>query len=192
MFKPLITLSLFLSLSACAENSPNKSSEKQTNPIAAQNWSAMSYADWNRKLNISDKCPAKFDGNSKRFVNIRALNDSASLLAISCELGAYQDGKLLYLLQTDKASPLSFVLPTFEKRWSLEKQTIAWGNRYVEGDYLVLENWYAGSGECGYRAFYHITDLIASLSPRPKKVYGDPNCEDGVYVDDWPLITDLK
>ena len=143
-------------------------------------------------LNFADKCPAKFDGNLKRFVNIRQLNDSVSLLAISCELGAYQDGKLLYLLQSDNASPLVPTLPKFEAQWSLETQQIVWGNRYVEGSYLVLENWYAGSGECGYRAFYSIADVIAQPSPKPAKVFGESNCEDGIYVDDWPLIDSFK
>lgn len=192
MFRFLIALSAFISLVSCAQVAPGKPSEKQTTSTPKKNWGAMSYADWNSMLKFTDKCPAKFDGNMKRFVNIRTLNNSASLLAISCELGAYQDGKLLYLLQSDNATQFIPVLPKFETKWSLEKQAIAWGNRYTEGDYLVLENWYAGSGECGYRAFYPIADVITQPSPRPEKVFGDSNCEDGVYVDDWPLIENLK
>lgn len=188
MFKSLIVLGACFSLAACAESPSKSPTEKQQESTATHNWSDMSYTDWNRMLNFSDKCPAKFDGNTKRFLNIRVLNNSTSLLAISCELGAYQDGKLLYLLHTDKISPLSPTLPKFEIHWDLEKQTIVWGNRYVEGNFLVLENWYAGSGECGYRAFYSIADVITHSSPKPEKVFGDSNCEDGVYVDDWPQI----
>lgn len=188
MFKSLIALSVCISLAACAESTPKALQAIQQEPISTYNWGAMSYADWNRTLKITDQCPAKFDGNEKRFVNIRPLNDIASLLAISCELGAYQDGKLLYILHTDQISPLSPVLPKFEMNWSLETQTIVWGNRYVEGSFLVLENWYAGSGECGYRALYPIADVITQPSPKPQKVFGDSNCEDGTYVDDWPLI----
>lgn len=192
MFRFLSTLSACISLAACAEATSTAVQEKREITISKNNWSAMSYADWDRMLKVTDKCPAKFDGSMKRFVNIRELNDSTSLLAISCELGAYQDGKLLYLLHSDKASPFTPVLPTFESKWSLGKQTIVWGNRYTEGGYLVLENWYAGSGECGYRAFYPIVNVITQPSPQPEKVFGDSNCEDGVYVDDWPLVESFK
>lgn len=188
MFRSFIALSAWLSLAACAENPKKMPLEKQQEPATTQNWSAMSYADWNRTLNFSEKCPAKFDGNAKRFVNVRALTDSVSLLAVSCELGAYQDGKLLYLLHAEKISPLTPVLPKFETHWSWATQKVVWGNRYVEGDFLVLENWYAGSGECGYRALYAISDVISQSSPKPSKVFGDTNCEDGIYIDDWPQI----
>lgn len=188
MFKSFIALNAWLSLAACAESPKKMSLEKQQEPATTQNWSAMSYADWNRRLNFSEKCPAKFDGNAKRFVNVRALTDSVSLLAVSCELGVYQDGKLLYLLHAEKISPLTPVLPKFETHWSWATQKVVWGNRYVEGGFLVLENWYAGSGECGYRALYTIADVISQSSPKPSKVFGDTNCEDGIYIDDWPQI----
>lgn len=188
MFKYLVALSTCISLAACAQVTSNTHSEKQVPLSSKHDWSAMSYADWNNMLKFSEKCPAKFDGDMKRFVNIRALEKSASLLAISCELGAYQDGKLLYVLQSDSVSPIEPVLPNFEAKWSLKKQKIVWGNRYTENSYLVLENWYAGSGECGYRAFYSIASVIAQPSPEPEMVFGDSNCEDGVYIDDWPRI----
>ena len=188
----LTAITLSLSLTACAESPPNKSLHSTVDPATSYGWNGMTYSDWEKMLQISKKCTAKYDGNDKRFINIRKLNDSTSILAISCELGAYQDGNRLYLLKDDKALPLIPELPKSEESWHLEKQEIVWGNQYTEGNHLVLENWFAGSGECGYRAFYSIADVISQKSPKPEKVYGDANCQDGVFLDDWPLLEKLK
>ena len=184
----LIAAPLCLSLIACAET-PNKS---PTALHANTDWKSMTYRDWDKTLHISNKCPAKFDGHNERFVSIRELNDSTSILAISCELGAYQDGNRLYILKNGEASAVFPVLPRIDENWHLEKQEVVWGNQYKDGDYLVLENWFAGSGECGYRAFYSISNVITQKSPKPEKVYGDEDCGDGVFLDDWPLLENLK
>ncbi len=189
MLKHLLIAAPFcFSLVACAEN-PKTVSIKTA---AAVNWEDMTFDDWNKMLGVSKKCPAKFDGHQERFVNIRELTDSISILAISCELGAYQDGKRLYILKDGSATPLFPVLPKYEENWRLETQEIAWGGRYTEGNHLVLENRWAGSGECGYRAYYAIADVITQKSPKPEKVYGDEDCGDGVFLDDWPLLENLK
>lgn len=193
MFKlAMTTLGICLSLMACAEDKKNTTQKENKSKPINVSWENKSYKDWDSILHFSDKCPAKFDGNKDRFINIRPLNQEASLLAVSCELGAYQDGKLLYVLQAKGITSLEPTLPKFEDTWGLIKENIAWGNRYVEDDHLVLENWYSGSGECGYRAYYPISAVITQKSPIPDKVFGDVNCEDGIYLDDWPQILDLN
>lgn len=181
-----LTFSLGLSLVACAENT-----NKPLTTSTTTDWKTMTYEKWDKMLHISNKCPAKFDGHEQRFVSVRELNDSTSFLAISCELGAYQDGNRLYILKDGKASAFSPMLPG-DETWDLEQKQIVWGHQYKEGNYLVLENRWAGSGECGYRAFYAISDVITQKSPIPEKVYGDENCGDGVFLDDWPLLENLK
>lgn len=188
----LMAAGLSLSLVACAETPKEVPSAPTSAAPTSIDWAGMSYGEWDKMLHISKKCPAKFDGHAERFISIRKLNESASILAISCELGAYQDGNRLYLLKGGKASPVFPVLPKSYEDWHLETQEIVWGNQYVEGEHLVLENWFAGSGECGYRALYLIADVIAQQSPTPAKVFGDINCQDETFVDDWPLIQDFK
>lgn len=188
----LLASGLSLSLVACAQAPKEVQTTPASVPPASIDWAALNYGDWDQLLRLSAKCPAKFDGHPERFINIRKLNDSASILAISCELGAYQDGKRLYLLEDGKASPLFPVLPQYDEDWRLGVKEVVWGSRYTEGEYLVLENRFAGSGECGYRALYLISDVVTQQSPKPAKVFGDANCEDETFVDDWPLIKDFK
>lgn len=191
MFKNLVLLvTALISTVACADTANKSLDPAAKHPPSTQS-EERSYDEWKRALGINDKsCSATFDGNAKRFVSLLRLTNDAQLLALTCELGAYQDGKRLYILRDESTTPLTPVLPAFEKTWVFSKQEIVWGGRYVEDDYLVLENWYAGSGECGYRALYLIEQVINEPSPQPQKVFGDANCEDGVFIDDWPVIVE--
>lgn len=191
MFKnlPLLVTAL-ISIVACADTA-TKSVDAAAKSLRSKQSEERSYDEWRRALGINDKnCSATFDGNTKRFVSLLRLTNDAQLLALTCELGAYQDGKRLYILRGERTTPLTPVLPAFEKTWGFSKHEVVWGGRYIEGDYLVLENWYAGSGECGYRALYSIEQVINEPSPQPQKVFGDANCEDGIFIDDWPAIVE--
>ncbi len=180
---------LLLPISAC-----NAKKVKEEGLTAPSNWKVIPYSDWNKLLDIENQCLAKFDGNQKRFVNLRVLDSKHTLVSITCEMGAYQDAKKLFVVNHDAPytlQQLKLNLPTYDETWSMIEKDSVWGGRYVEGKNLVIENRFAGSGQCGYMAYYSIEQILQGGMVKPIKVHGDADCENEVYLDDWPQIKGL-
>src|SRR5690606_10184749 len=118
MFKNLpILMTALISIVACADTANKSLDPAAKHPQSIQS-EERSYDGWKRTIGINDKnCSATFDGNAKRFVSLLRLTNDAQLLALTCELGAYQDGKRLYILRGESTTPVTPVLPAFEKTW---------------------------------------------------------------------------
>lgn len=145
-------------------------------------------------LGNKERCVQDKEMWQERFVQVVDLGQNQSkLLLIACELGAYQDSRLAYLVgATDTgvtASLLTWQIPIFEGKWLLKSSTRFVGSLEIDPQSRRLQSsrLYAAFGGCGYRVEYS----IGSLPLRPVAVaalWADNDCDNGVMLENWPRI----
>lgn len=148
------------------------------------------FSYWETKVDL-ENCSAEFDGSEERFVQIHPLNDRFSLLQIACDLGAYQDSHLNYLINLQGAivRDATFAAPIAEIPDQIKPSPNLWGSVSVVNEQeLELVYLSAGTGACGFRAIYLIDQVIKQPLIKPSAVYADTDCYNGITVPHWPQV----
>lgn len=148
------------------------------------------FSYWETKID-RENCSAEFDGSDERFVQILPLNDQFSLLQIACDLGAYQDSHLNYLINSQGAivRDVTFAAPIAETPEQIKPSVNLWGSvSTVDEQELELVHLSAGTGACGFRALYQIDQVINQALVEPSTVYADSDCYNGITVPHWPQV----
>ncbi len=149
-------------------------------------------------LGAGDRCREKTEQHKKRYVQFYNFDNQDQLLALACEIGAYQDHYLTFYLKknnaTYKAYPMSWQLPVFNQKWLLEKNIKIGGKLQIESKNRTLTSLrlYSAFGSCGYQVNYdlsHLTNQNTLESLTPVSLTADNDCENGVLVDDWPVVS---
>lgn len=191
--RSLMLAMLLVATSACASQ-PQIESE----PVSSQNITGFQkrsaefnkFSFWDAKIDRSI-CTAEFDGSDERFVQILPLNDQFSLLQIACDLGAYQDSHLNYLInpQGNIVREVTFAAPIAVTPEQMKPSPNLWGSvSAVDEQVLELVHLSAGTGACGFRALYQIDQVINQALVEPSTVYADSDCYNGVTVPHWPQV----
>lgn len=182
-----------IATSACA-NQPqiNVESANSSNTAGSQQSSKEinKFSFWVTKVD-RNICTAEFDGSDERFVQILPLNAEFSLLQIACDLGAYQDSHLNYLINPQGAivREVTFAAPIAETPEQMKPSPNLWGSvSAVDEQVLELVHLSAGTGACGFRALYQIDQVINQALVEPSTVYADSDCYNGITVPHWPQV----
>lgn len=183
----------FIATGACA-NQTQIEIEPVSSPSTADTQQSRTefnkFSFWDAKIDRSI-CTAEFDGSDERFVQILPLNDQFSLLQIACDLGAYQDSHLNYLInpQGNIVRDVTFAAPIAETPEQIKPSPNLWGSvSAADEQELELVHLSAGTGACGFRALYQIDQVLKQPLIEPSEVYGDTDCYNGITVPHWPQV----
>ncbi|MFT5084095.1 MAG: hypothetical protein ACI9Y1_002147 [Lentisphaeria bacterium] len=212
----LAWLSPIISVGACAEQSPPVSQPLEAVPLKAQpqahstpadfplasnsealpsEWKTLSHEQWRKVLGI-EKCDIDIDIDThekeSRYRYFVDLAPAFKALLIACDQGAYQDAYRIFIVNENKATvaPVSIKTPDSEQTNTLIQPDLVWGNVFYETGSENIELTYlsAGSGACGYRALYPLDEFVNLSEPKPRSIFADTDCYNGVLVEQWPEI----
>ena len=142
-----------------------------------------------------DNCETFEQDHAERYIRVFTFNKQDQLLALACDLGAYQDAyRLYYMSQKGShflAQPITLLQPSFEQSWSLQEDQILRGSIEVKPGTHELSSLrlFSAAGTCGYRVSYIIKPPLSGKPIKPTYLSADNDCENGVLVDQWPTIT---
>lgn len=147
-------------------------------------------------LNKIDSCSIKDEHHNNRFVSVFKLSSGDKLLALACNTGAYQDSYLTYYVKTstNMAYPITWSEPTFiENKWELKPTNLLTGSIEISetGNQLKSLRLYSAFGSCGYKVNYTIS-YPQLINLKPSLINADNDCENGILVDEWPMIINAK
>ena len=141
---------------------------------------------------ITDECSVLNTDHKERFVLSFSLDGSNEILALACDLGAYQDSYLVYHIDktTDKvrARAIHWLEPIFDGVWSLTANSKLTGSLEVDsvGSLIHSLRLFSARGTCGFQVSYALEKEIDNYLLRPVHLTADNDCENGVVVDQWP------
>ena len=147
-------------------------------------------------LNKIDSCSIKDEHHNNRFISVFKLSSGDKLLALACNTGAYQDSYLTYYVKTstNMAYPITWSEPTFiENKWELKPTNLLTGSIEISetGNQLKSLRLYSAFGSCGYKVNYTIS-YPQLINLKPSLINADNDCENGILVDEWPMIINAK
>lgn len=147
-------------------------------------------------LNKNDSCSIKDEHHNNRFVSVFKLSSGDKLLALACNTGAYQDSYLTYYVKTstNMAYPITWSEPTFiENKWELKPTNLLTGSIEISetGNQLKSLRLYSAFGSCGYEVNYTIS-FPQLINLKPSSIHADNDCDNGILVDEWPIISNAK
>ncbi|WP_138586377.1 hypothetical protein [Pseudoalteromonas sp. S558] len=147
-------------------------------------------------LNKNDNCSIKDEHHNNRFVSVFKLSSGDKLLALACNTGAYQDSYLTYYVKTstNMAYPITWSEPTFiENKWELKPTNLLTGSIEISeiGNQLKSLRLYSAFGSCGYEVNYTIS-FPQLINLKPSLIHADNDCGNGILVDEWPIIINVK
>lgn len=146
-------------------------------------------------VEATERCVLDTGERQKRFVRQVLLpQQNARLLALACDLGAYQDSYLVYFVRPNGeefvAVQLTWSVPLFSGSWTREVSSRLVGSLEVDPSSNRLRSLrlYSAFGSCGYQVEYSLDSLELSLPASLLSVHADNDCNNGILVDEWPEI----
>lgn len=157
-------------------------------------WKEFTHSEWVSALGLSDRCSVNENIKHIRFINLIKINNESKLLSVTCELGAYQDSHLVFILsvKNKRAITKEVVINElyFDNGWKQKIADKITGYISLDNDKneFIVTRRYVGAWTCGYVAKYSLVDLLDGKALVVLSARADNDCDNGVRRDEWPVV----